>query len=163
MNFIDWIHEKKWNHYAKKLQKKYPDWEDNEYNFDTIKFIWGVKSADDLSGSSPNLYTLNDIEIDYDREKQLYILSVESIYHFEKGKPAESKYLDFLLSEFTKFMVDNGYDIWYEYNFHDANDSCIFKADSIPKLYTNFRIFVEGYKALYPYYITEDNNDMKLV
>ena len=34
---------------VKKYSKKYTDYKDDEYNTGALKFIWGIKSSDDLS------------------------------------------------------------------------------------------------------------------
>lgn len=136
------------NHNAK-MKRKYPDWEDNEYNIDALKFIWGVKSWDDPTNAMASLRTMNDIEIDYDRTCEKYILSLETIYYFNNGKNGEVKYLNSLLSAFTKFMIQNDYDLNAPYDFLRTQSTDMWEAESIPELYTKFKIFVEGYKAIY--------------
>ena len=56
--------------YEEKMTKKYGDIaiENEDY-----KFIWGIKSADDLTGHSCNLYTMNDIDITYDKKIKFII------------------------------------------------------------------------------------------
>lgn len=44
-------------------KKKYPDYIDDEYNCGNLKFIWGIKSYDDMSSSDANMWTMNDIDI----------------------------------------------------------------------------------------------------
>lgn len=128
---------------------RYKGWRDDEYHCNDIEFIWGVKSNDDLSGVAPNLYTMNDIDITYCHSTGLYSFGVETAYRFEFGKIGESKYLERLLNEFTKFMVENNYNTEDPYLFCMQQPVIHNFAESIPELYTNFRIFVEGYKAVY--------------
>ena len=44
-------------------------------------FIWGIPSIDEPSAKS-NLHTLNDIEVLFNKKKQEYFLSIETIYRF---------------------------------------------------------------------------------
>jgi hypothetical protein len=46
-------------------------------------------------------------------------------------------------------MLDNGYDIDEPYGFWMSQPYISCAAESIPELYTMFRIFVEGYKSVY--------------
>lgn len=121
------------------------DAEEAEKKFD---FIWGVKSWDDLSSSEANLYTMNDIDIVYDKEKNEYMLGVETAYLFD-NRSSECEYLNSLLSQFSDFMKENHYDTEEPYMLWMRNPCTNMIAESIPELYTNFRVFVEGYKALY--------------
>ena len=135
--------------YTAYMKCRFPDWEDNEYNCGNLKFIWGIKSYDDLTSMPANFYTMNDIDITYSRKSKLYSLGIETSYLFDNGKFGEAEYLNNLLQKFTEFMQENNYktnepyDLWME--MPDIN----MFAESIPELYTNFKIFVEGYKALY--------------
>lgn len=136
--------------YNKKLKKLYPDWEDNEYNCDSSKHIWGIKSWDDLSGADCNFYTMNDIHITYDRKDKLYFLGIETAYMFkEPRKENECKYLKQLLEAFTKYMDDNNYSKEFDYCLFMTTPSTCNKAESIEELYMNFKIFVEGYCKVY--------------
>lgn len=135
--------------YDRKMMKKYPDYKADEYNCGELKFVWAVKSWDDLSGKDANIYTMNDIEIDYDRKSKEYILSFETVYQFKDGKTGEVKYFEELLDAFTKFMTDNNYKMDEPFFFWTTQSDDLWRADSIPLLYTKFRLFVEGYKSLY--------------
>lgn len=135
--------------YDRKTRKKYPDYKVDEYNCGVLKFIWAVKSRDDLSGKDVNIYTMNDIEIDYNRKSEEYILSFETVYQFKDGKVGEVKYFEELLYAFTKFMLDNNYKMDEPFIFWTTQSDNFWRADSIPLLYTKFRLFVEGYKSLY--------------
>ena len=46
-------------------------------------------------------------------------------------------------------MINNNYSVNEQYNFYQTQVSNIWRADNIPELYTQFRLFVEGYKVLY--------------
>ena len=135
--------------YEKKLKRLYSDYNgDDEYNCGTLKFIWGIKSWDCLIDADTCLYTMNDIDICYDRETKKYMLGIETAYMFE-DKIDEVEYLDRLLSFFTKYMTDNNLSTEEPYFLWMSNPCTIMKADTIEELYTNFKLFVEGYKALY--------------
>lgn len=111
---------------------------------DNIKFIWGKKSCTDLSDSSANLYTMNDIDIVYDKKNNEYMLGIETAYIFE-NHAAECSYLKDCLAAFTKYMDDNRLKKNEPYRFF-MNDLCTnMRADSIGELYTNFKIFVDGF------------------
>lgn len=132
-----------------RLKRKYPDYEDNEYNCDELKFIWGIKSWDDLTSGEANLYTMNDLDIVYDRERDEYLLGIETIYSFTEGNYGEIMYLEGLLNKFAEFAEDNGH--------ISAEDKhclrCIesnepWRAKTISELYIRFKIFVNGYKSV---------------
>ena len=140
------------NIYAKiydcQMKRKYPDYEANEYNSGDLKFIWAVKSWDDFSGKDANIYTMNDIEINYNRKTNEYILSIETAYVFEDERLGEIHYLEELLKAFTKFMTDNNYNTNEPFFYWAMETDSLWKAESIPLLYTQFKLFVEGYKAI---------------
>lgn len=122
--------------------------EDDEYNCGTLKHIWGIKSYDDLSKSNACLYTMNDIDITYDRKSKLYMLRIETAYLFD-DKKHECEYLRRLLSEFTTFMNEKEYSKETKFALSFNTPSIYTSAESIEELYTNFRIFVEGFCAIY--------------
>ena len=128
----------------KHLQKLYPDYKEDEYNCGSLKFIWGVKSWDDLTGKDACIYTMNDIDITYDRETKTYSLSIETVYCF-KDKNAECKYLKRLLDAFTAYMSANNLSQKYEYMLYMSDTTIRAEADSIEELYVSFKIFVDGF------------------
>lgn len=129
-------------------RRKYADWKDDEYNIGSLKHIWGITSYDNLTGSNANLYTMNDIDITYDRESKLYMLGVETAYCF-KSKEGECEYLENLLKLFEGFMDKNNYDKNFDVMFYMLSPSISMRAESIEELYAEFRIFVEGFCAVY--------------
>lgn len=133
---------------VRRCKRLYEDYEDNEYNIGSLKHIWGVQSWDDLSGKNSNLYSMNDIEITYDRKTRLYMLSIETHYiHNDQSSVCE--YLNDLLDAFTYFMDENGYEKKFEFPFFCGSPVITTAAKSIEELYTNFRLFVSGYCAIY--------------
>ena len=83
--------------HEEKITKEYY----NDYNEDftensSMKFIWGLKSYDDLSSCDANLETMNDIDLIYLKDEKKYNLSVETAYLFN-SKEAEKNILRFCL------------------------------------------------------------------
>lgn len=109
-----------------------------------LKFIWGVKSWDDLTGADACLYTMNDIDIVYDKDRQVYMLGVETAYLF-KTYGDECQYLKDCLKAFTKYMDDNGLNKNEPYRLWMSSPCTSMKAETIEELYTNFKIFVYGF------------------
>lgn len=118
------------------------------YDDENMQFIWGIKSWDDIISSGANLYTMNDIDLVYLKDKNKYVLGVETFYNFEREED-ELNYYKRLLDSFTKFMVDNEYDTSkrpfcvsvFAFNI----DS---EFDSIEDCYAMFKMLVNGYCSL---------------
>ena len=136
-----WRKEEKYN---KEMDEKYGDC---TLETDDIKFIWGVKSFDDLSSSNACLYTMNDIDLTYDKQKREYMLGIETAYMFDSYDD-ECKYLSDCLKAFTKYMDDNGLNKNESFRLFMNNPCTNMVANSIEELYTNFKIFVNGYLTL---------------
>ena len=136
-----WRKEEKYN---KEMDEKYGDC---SLETDDLKFIWGIKSYDDLSCADACLYTMNDIDIIYDKKKKEYILGIETAYLF-KTYNDECKYLSDCLKAFTKYMDDNGLNKNEPFRLFMNNPCTNMVANSIEELYTNFKIFVNGYLTL---------------
>ena len=136
-----WRKEEKYN---KEMDEKYGDC---TLETDDIKFIWGVKSFDDLSSSNACLYTMNDIDLTYDKQKREYMLGIETAYMFDSYDD-ECKYLSDCLKAFTKYMDDNGLNKNEPFRLFMNNPCTNMVANSIEELYTNFKIFVNGYLTL---------------
>ena len=119
------------------------EYEDDKYNCGSLKYIWGVKSWDDITNKNACLHTMNDIDIIYNRDTKLYNLSIETIYMFEGNKEEEEcKYLRHLLDKFSKYMDNNN--LSKDYKTYLAMYDC-FSAETIEELYFKFKIFVGGY------------------
>ena len=125
--------------------EKYGDCED-----ESIKLIFGIKSYDDLCECDVNLYTMNDLDVIYDKNTKKYSASVEAIYQFDSIE-GQVRYLNQLLHEFTKYMTDNNLNTNYQISFYDifyghiAID-CV--ADSIEECYSRFKFIVEGFDRM---------------
>lgn len=127
--------------YLKEMDEKYGN---SSLENDDIKFIWGVKSWDDLTGKDACFYTMNDIDITYDKKKKVYMLGIETAYGF-KNYADECKYLQDCLKAFTKYMDDNGLEKNEPFRLFFSNTCTSITAKSIEELYTNFKIFVDGF------------------
>lgn len=129
----------------------YDDYDENfdPWESDTMKFIWGVKSWDDLCDCDACLYTMNDIDLIYLKDENKYILDIETIFCFKKEED-KLGYLDSCLDAFTKFMVENGYNTevkpqWWDVFMSGVNTHF----DSIEECYGMFKMLVNGYRGLY--------------
>lgn len=142
---IQWFKDEydiwKYNKYDKNMDKKYGD---SSLENDAIKHIWGVKSFDDLSGADCCLYTMNDIDITYDKKSKKYMLGIETAYMFDNNE-SECIYLKKCLDAFTKYMDTNNLDKNKKFCLFFSNPETSTSADSIEELYTNFKIFVDGF------------------
>lgn len=134
-----------------RIKEKYLNWKyRNEYTdiLNDYDFIWGVKSYDDLSESECNLYTMNDIDITYNKNEKKYFMSIETIYSFRDGKDGEKRYIKRLFDGFTKFMIDQGYDINQEIQIYDVftdGNNINTEYDSIEELYANFKFLANAF------------------
>ena len=150
MNIIDkikfWSWNKKEEANERKMKKKYPTWNPENW-IDDLEFVWGIKSYDCLARCDANIYTMNDIEIDFDHKDNMYYLSIETAYAF-KDKQAECKYLKGLLKCLEEYMDDNGLNKNEPYMLFMNNPCTNMTAKTIEELYTNFKIFVNGFCSL---------------
>lgn len=137
MNMIFWKYKK----YNKDMDKKYGD---SSFENDSIKYIWGVKSFDDLSGADCCLDTMNDIDIIYDKKNKKYMLGIETAYTFE-NYDSECVYLKKCLDAFTKYMDNNNLNKNEKFYLFFSKPETSTRANSIEELYTNFKIFVDGF------------------
>lgn len=120
----------------------------NEYETENMKFIWGIKSWDDLSSCDACLFSMNDIDLIYLKDEKKYILGIETIFEFEKEE-YKLGYLESCLDAFTKFMVENGYNTevkphWWDVFMNGMNTHF----DSIEECYGMFKLLVNGYCKL---------------
>lgn len=83
--------------------------EDEDYSsiFDGRSvFLWGVKSGDELLTTPANLYTMNDIDLTYDKEALGFTICVETIYCFDTVYGEIIHYAN-LLAELRDWLVEN--------------------------------------------------------
>lgn len=132
---------KKEEKYYEEMEKKYGNY---ALETDDFKFIWGVKSWDDLTGADACMYTMNDIDITYDKKEKVYMLGIETAYLFSNYAD-KCSYLRDCLKAFTKYMDDNGLKKNKPYKLFMSNPCTSTEAKTIEDLYTNFKIFVDGF------------------
>lgn len=150
-NIIQYFIDK---HEEKITEEYYNDYNEDFTENSSMKFIWGLKSYDDLSSCDANLETMNDIDLIYLKDEQKYILGVETAYMFN-SKEAEKEYFKDLLDKFTKWMKEQ------EYNTNSTLNPCgdmyeIFSGgvninthfDTIEDAYRTFKLLVNGYLTL---------------
>jgi hypothetical protein len=67
----------------------------------TYEFIYGIKSYYDFSpGNEANLYTMNDLDIVYNKKTKKYIIGIETIYSFSNGRKGEQEYIKETIIDF---------------------------------------------------------------
>lgn len=127
------------------LRYKYPDYVDNEYNCGSVKFIWGIVSSDEMCTSKANLYSMNDIDLCYDRDTKKYMVGIEIIYQF-KNIDSEIHYYQRLLDVFTKYMIENNYRTAGSiYACANIKMYSQISGESIEDVYSIFKIYMLGY------------------
>ena len=123
----------------------YEDYYEDPCEDENMKFIWGVKSWDNLSSSDACLYTMNDIDLIYLKDEDKYILGIETIYWF-KTEEDKINYLRGCLKAFTEFMTENGYDTEKKPSWWNVfGDGINTHFDSIEDCYAMFKLLVNGY------------------
>ena len=132
-----------------RCKKLYADQEDNELNCGPLKFIWGITSKDNLHGNVAHFYTLNDLDICYNRDTRKYLLGIETLYQFTSTEH-KINYLNDLLEAFRAYLMqkdlfDCSYDPFSLYKYNDGN---LFTAESLTELYYKIKIFDIGYSNL---------------
>lgn len=133
-----------------KEMKAYEENYINEYETQDMLFVWGVISYDELTSNKANLYTMNDLDLIYHKDKNKYSLSVETIYMFN-NKSTQYRYMQSLLDKFTNWMNENNYDITKEFALFKVFTDGISintKFDSIEEAYAAFKMMVNGFCSL---------------
>lgn len=157
MKFFDKIKRKiKWMFYdivaigrERRLMKKYPDYRgETAYDCGEYVFVWGVKASDDIGNRPACLHTMNDIDIRYSRRNKNYVLGIETAYMFD-SKDLEVAYLESLLDNFSRYVEESGLSTDEPYRFLMSAPQSPFEGETIQELYTNFKIFVNGYRHTY--------------
>lgn len=146
------------NKEKKRCKKLYEDWVDDEFNCGPNKFIFGVISPDNKymleapQKGIANFYTLNNLQIYYNRDTQKYLLDIDCYgYDIDVGV---IPYLTDLLKKFKNFIETHNNII----NLNHLIDENIFQylgdmsnywqANDLITLYYKFYIFVIGYKQM---------------
>lgn len=136
--------------YRRKYKKLYPDWEDNEYNISEFKFVWGLRSGDDLSSFiTVNFYTMNDLDLYYDRKREVYILDIERAYVFNSVE-AEIKYLRRLRESLKEYLLSQGVELNFKprlWAVYIGEKKSFCEADTLEELYWQFDTFIKGFEG----------------
>ena len=150
-NIIQYFIDK---HEEKITKEYYDDYNEDFTENSSMKFIWGLKSYDDLSSCDANLETMNDIDLIYLKDEKKYILGVETAYIFN-SKEAEKEYFKVLLDKFTKWMKEQGYNTNSTLNTYDDMyeifSGCIninTHFNTIENAYRTFKLLVNWYLTL---------------
>jgi len=137
--------------FAKELSS---EWENEKF-----RFIWGVTSYDELTSDHANLYTMNDIDVIFDKEKKEYFLGIEEIYTF--NPPSEvinylerllKSFHDWMLNKYSEKELNNIQDcsIWEGYYPSSVIENIIpLTAKNLLDLYYKFFFFVKSYNAIW--------------
>ena len=116
---------------------------------DTYDFIWGVKSADDLSkGNEANLLTMNDFDILYNKKNKTYSMSIETIYELRGGKAGEKTYIKNLFNKLTEWMESKKYDTTQEvtlYEIFTQGKNINTEFQTLEELYAVYKCLVFGF------------------
>ena len=142
-----WMYDKKEKANERKMKKKYPQWNPENW-IDDLEFVWGIKSYDCLLRCDANIHTMNDIEIDYDHKDSVYYLSVETAYMFQ-NKQAECKYLKGLLKCLEEYMDNHQISRDSPDGLFMRNIGISMTAETIAELYWDFKLYVNGFCSLY--------------
>lgn len=124
------------------------EWDDyylTPYENEIMKFIWGIKSWDDLCDCDACIHTMNDIDVIYLKDENKYIIGLETIFQFD-NEEYKLNYLNRCLDAFTKFMVENGYNTEVKPHWQDVFSTGLnTHFDSIEECYGMFKLLVNGY------------------
>ena len=118
---------------------------------ESIKLIFGILSGDEFCREDgATLYSMNDLDVIYDKQTKKYSVSVEAIYQFDSIE-GQVRYLNQLLYEFTNYMTDNKLDTNYQISFYDIfyghiRIDCV--GESIEECYARFKVIVEGFNRM---------------
>ena len=129
-------------YYYQKEKGYYETFNDDYTENIDYKFIFGVISYDDLSYNKPNLLTMNDLDVLYNKHNKTYSWDIECVYSFP-NKEGKKKYLKRLLKCFTKFMKEHNYNT--ELDGFYTIFSNVNEFDTIEECYANFKYCVNGY------------------
>mgnify|MGYP003298430688 CR=1 FL=1 len=117
--------------------------DDPDYFGDT--FIWGVKSLYDVSDGEPSGITMNDVSLWYSNTRHIYYLDVDTLTSFD-SIDLKINFLERLRDAFKQYMAQNGLSTTDELDWEPSGGMLLLQSDKIEQVYTQFDIFVEGFK-----------------
>ena len=115
-----------------------------------MKHIFGICSYMDLISTQSTLLSMNDFDVTYLKDKNKYILGVETMLFFDNDH-GKYEYVKWTLDKFTEFMEQNGYDTTKEFELYEVFTNGIninSEFDSIEECYAAFKMFVNGFCSL---------------
>lgn len=139
---------------VRRMKKKYPDYEDDEYNNGCVKFLFGVRSdfENPLDDKPASFETINDIQLTYDRDTKLYSLELFISQYQDTDRDKQVELLNNCLKQLKNWMLENGYTtttsiyLWLEEVIFGANYGGNMKYKRIQDLYEDFMIYVYGFE-----------------
>ena len=117
------------------MEKVYEDYVNDH------EFIWGITMNSEAK--TANLFSMNDIDIIYDKDQEKYFLGIETLYQFDSLEK-EQLYIKYLFNGMTDFMKKNDYDTEVKTSI---GYSIATGFDNIEELYASFRNHANGYFA----------------
>ena len=146
----------------KRCAKLYSDWKDDEFNCSSNKFIFGVMSENGFCDVVPSFYTLNDLQVYYNRDTEKYLLDIDcnllclnSDSYIKRLNTLLKRFKCFMIDTFGEEILNNNLSIETSADF--VND--YWSTDDLLTLYRRFYIFVSGYKQLVKSIKVKENNN----
>ncbi len=129
-----------------------------EENYDVYEFVWGIKSPSDITDyKEANFYTMDNLDILYDKESKLYRLYIKTLCLLTDEQ--EKRYIRNLFDKLTEWMESKEYDTTQELNFHDlfsAGLNINSEFESLEQLYATFKFMVNGFCGETNEFLTDD-------
>ena len=137
--------------------RMYPDWEDHEFNMLDHLFIWGYTTD---PKTIPSFHTWDDAYIYYNRANKKYYLSIDTgFYGMARDTELariELQRLDQIDEAFRIFLIEKGLPMHAEIFPYEE---LALEAETLPILYTKWRIALEGYRWYCAHTKAQDKND----
>ena len=111
---------------------------------DTYEFIWGLSN----DTNEADLFTMNNIDIVYNKKEKTYSIEIETGYLFTNGKTGEKTYIKNLFNKLTEWMIHKGYDINQEITLDEMftqGKNINSEFETIEELYAVFKCLVFGF------------------
>ena len=95
------------------------------------------------------MYTMNDIDITFNRKTKKYHLSVETSLTFNDEEKGAQRYIRRLFTRLTEWCIENNHSTDRKPDLYDIF-SDLFEGrskgyDSIEEMYTAFKVLVDGF------------------
>lgn len=132
----------------KKNEYKLDESLEDAYTNNDLEFVWGILSGGALDDKA-SLYSLNDLDVTYNKIEKKYYLSIETIYKFKDDR-AKSLYIQDLYEQFTQYMYDCNLSVNKELSLADVltDGTVLLETDDMETLYAQFKFLVKGYLGM---------------